>query len=160
MTMPAQKPGKSEQSVGTPRAKNRSPYERVISRCVRVGGCLVFQGAKHPSGYGKVGVGGRTLFVHRVVFEHVCGPIEAGLELDHVAARGCTSRACCEIAHLEPVTHTENRRRSRRPFCAHGHRMEGNNVIERGPQKGPACRQCANNDQRRRRARIASEQLL
>lgn len=47
---------------------------------------------------------------HRVVYESLVGPIPAGLELDHT----CRVRRCVNPDHLEPVTHAENQRRSRR----------------------------------------------
>lgn len=34
--------------------------------------------------------------------------IPDGLTIDHVKARGCTLKLCCNYAHLEPVTQTEN----------------------------------------------------
>ena len=46
----------------------------------------------------------RSTGLHRVVYEHRVGPIPKGLDLDHVKARGCRSRACVNPAHLEPVT--------------------------------------------------------
>jgi hypothetical protein len=42
--------------------------------------------------------------LHRVVWEHENGPVPAPLVLDHVAKRGCESRACCWLPHLEVVT--------------------------------------------------------
>lgn len=46
--------------------------------------------------------------VHRVAYSLVVGPIPEGLTLDHVVARGCRSKLCCNPAHLEPVTQSVN----------------------------------------------------
>ncbi len=47
---------------------------------------------------------GRRVLTHRVMYEHWVGPIEVGLELDHL----CRTKACCNPDHLEPVTRSEN----------------------------------------------------
>jgi hypothetical protein len=81
---------------------------------VAANGCWLWTGTKYPDGYGMVYVLGsgrdRRLYTraHRVVYEALVGPIPEGLELDYVAERGCTSKACVNPAHLEPVTHLEN----------------------------------------------------
>lgn len=48
------------------------------------------------------------------------GPIPDGYEVDHVKGRGCVSRLCVRIAHLEPVTSDENQRRNRLKVCRSG----------------------------------------
>ena len=55
-------------------------------------------------GYGSIVVAGKTRFAHRVSYEHHVGPIEDGYELDHL----CRNKACCNPAHVEPVTHHAN----------------------------------------------------
>lgn len=57
---------------------------------------------------------------HRFAYELWVGPIPDGMEIDHVASRGCTSKLCVNPAHLEPVTHAENRRRARLSTCRSG----------------------------------------
>ena len=81
-----------------------SPWERVKARCVRVGACLVWQGATIKKGYGVIRCGPKNVLVHRIAYEHACGPIPAGLTIDHVKARGCIHKTCCEPTHLEAVT--------------------------------------------------------
>lgn len=105
-----------------------APAKRVLRRVDVVGECWIFRGAK-SSGYGVVNVGWGLGSAHRVVYEHLVGPIPAGFTLDHVASRGCTSRACVNPAHLEPVTAAENALRGNGPpaqnarmtRCAKGH---------------------------------------
>jgi hypothetical protein len=41
---------------------------------------------------------------HRVAWELVNGPIEEGLEIDHL----CKVKTCINPEHLEPVSHAEN----------------------------------------------------
>lgn len=50
----------------------------------------------------------RNATVHRVAYEHMVGPIEAGLDLDHL----CRVTRCWCPDHLEPVTRSENMLRS------------------------------------------------
>lgn len=80
------------------------------------GGCWLWTGALNADGYGSFQVESRrSIGVHRYAYELLVGPIPAGLELDHVKAQGCRHRHCVNPAHLEPVTHEENVRRSNLP---------------------------------------------
>jgi HNH endonuclease len=107
-------------------------------------GCLRWQGPHHSAGYGKIGSKG---YAHREAYIQEYGAIPAGLEVDHVAARGCIWRDCVEPAHLEAVDHPENVRRSAKiqaqmavEECPQGHRYEGHNlIIRRGKRE---CRTC------------------
>lgn len=63
---------------------------------------------------------GKKVPSHRWLYEQMIGPIPPGMELDHVADRGCASKLCVNPDHLEPVTHAENRRRSRLKVCRRG----------------------------------------
>lgn len=53
---------------------------------------------------------------HRWLYEATVGLIPDGLELDHL----CRMPLCVNPDHLEPVTHAENRRRSRLAVCRSG----------------------------------------
>lgn len=69
-------------------------------------GCWRFGNVDHK-GYGLVHFEAHLRLAHRVAYELFVGPIPAGLDIDHL----CTVRACCNPAHLEPVTRKENIRR-------------------------------------------------
>ena len=71
-------------------------------------GCWNWQLDLNANGYGRVKAAGRMTYAHIVEWERMHGPVPAELVLDHI----CRNRRCCNPAHLEPVTHTENVRRS------------------------------------------------
>lgn len=88
---------------------------RILARCEPEGDCLVWQGARTKKGYGNIRLGGRNgrnAYTHRLIYEELVGPIPEGMTIDHVAERGCTSKACCNVEHLEVVTYAENNRRA------------------------------------------------
>lgn len=119
--------------------------------------CWIWMGALHHAGYGHVTRRGGARRVHRYVYEMLVGEIPRGLVLDHL----CRTRACCNPAHLEPVTQAENLRRGAQDYagrthCKHGHEFtaENTNIT---PQGARQCRECNRIKQRSyyRRRRIA-----
>lgn len=70
--------------------------------------CWIWDGALTDGGYGKASRGGKTTTAHRYVYEMYRGPIPEGLHLDHL----CEVRECVNPDHLDPVTGSENTRRS------------------------------------------------
>jgi hypothetical protein len=122
--------------------------------------CWLWTASKTTHGYGRFKVEGRNALAHRVAYELEIGSIPDGLQLDHVATRGCTNRNCVNPAHLEPVTPGVNVRRStapaavnaRKTHCKRGHEFTpGNTQIHRTGKRH--CRTC--NRDRVRAARMA-----
>ncbi len=115
---------------------HRDLWDRIRSRCVSDGDCLIWQGAIRGLGYGAININGRNMAVHRVVYEYFNGPIPHGLQLDHVRARGCRSRLCCNVDHLEPVTPRINVLRgdsvgavnASKTHCPRGHEYTSDNL--------------------------------
>lgn len=67
-------------------------------------GCWHWTGAKERRGYGFFRVGRKTMRAYRYAYIAHIGPVEPGLELDHI----CRNRSCVNPDHLRQVTHTEN----------------------------------------------------
>jgi hypothetical protein len=115
-------------------------------------GCWIWQGARSGK-YGSIKRSGKTIGVHRHIYEELCGPIPAGKQLDHL----CRNPLCCNPAHLEPVSQRENTLRgagptatnARKTHCRRGHPFDEENTIWR-PGGGRRCRACQREiDQRR-----------
>lgn len=119
-------------------------------------GCWLWTGPLRPDGYVQIQVVGRGLvYAHRVAYEEWIGPIPEGLTLDHVHARGCRHRHCMNPAHLEPVTHAENMRRSAttmRAHCPQNHPYDEENT-GRGAKGERVCRICSRATKRRYKER-------
>ena len=81
-------------------------------------GCWLWEGAIGSHGYGTIGINSKAILVHRFSYELHNGPIPTGKVIDH----HCTTRACCNPAHMEVVTYGENTRRGyeRNPYRRKG----------------------------------------
>ena len=64
-----------------------------------------------PSPYRSIPYRGKLWQTHVLAYRLLAGRYDPQLTLDHVYERGCRSKACCNPAHLEPVTSGENTRR-------------------------------------------------
>lgn len=120
------------------------------SRTDQSGTCWLWLGTVARDGYGKAAYGRPA---HRVAYELAVGPIPEGLEIDHVAKRGCTHLNCVNPAHLEAVTGAENQRRKAlaRTHCKWGHLLDEANTYRR--RRGSRdCRACHNQRERQKRA--------
>lgn len=137
-------------------------YDRVMSRSEPVGDCLIWTGARQPSGYGQIWNGKRPEQVHRIVYRAVHGEIPTDLEIDHL----CRNRACVRVDHLQAVSHRENMRRSKsvmgdnaaKTHCKRGHPLFGENMkkMSNGSRQCKTClRMHAANARKRRRQCIS-----
>lgn len=128
-------------------------------------GCWRWSGTL-SKGYGRYsnGVrGGRTrghgmARAHRHAYAVLVGPIGEGLTLDHSChsrdadcpgGLTCLHRRCVNPAHLEPMTNTENQRRSpntlaslgaAKTHCPQGHPYDAENTLTSGGHRW--CRAC------------------
>lgn len=75
----------------------------------RDGGHWLFTGYRDRKGYGQIKVNGRAHWTHRVAYAAFNGPLQDGMQVDHVPS--CRTPGCCNHEHLEQVTGEENRRR-------------------------------------------------
>jgi hypothetical protein len=78
-------------------------------------------------------------YAHRVMYEHLVGPIPDGMQLDHL----CRNRMCVNPDHLEPVTARENTRRATALItaCPSGHAYDDQNTALT-PEGRRYCREC------------------
>lgn len=68
------------------------------------GGCLVWPGKPH-TGYGVCSFKGRNHYVHRLIYEHLVGPVPEGMEIRHYI---CHNGMCANIEHLTVGTPKQN----------------------------------------------------
>lgn len=125
------------------------------------GSCIPWRVSPTKAGYGRISRAGRDHYAHRVAYETLYGPIQDGLEIDHL----CRNRSCANPEHLEAVTHVENCRRGatgcylrERTHCLHGHPYDEANTYR--DQRGwRDCRACRRRRIREWRARRAAQTL-
>lgn len=123
-------------------------------------GCWLWTAGKYSNGYGLFTVSGKpprkNALAHRYAYEHLVGPVPEGMDLDHT----CRVRHCVNPAHLEPVTRSENLRRSplmgrfqsQKTHCPQGHPLSGDNLYEHAGKR--QCRQCRLEQKQRKHAKL------
>lgn len=85
---------------------SRPILQRIFANVREENGCLIWQGSVNSRGYGTIrecGADGKTVVVHRVVWESVNGPIPQGVYL----CRTCRNPACVRLEHLYLTTPKE-----------------------------------------------------
>lgn len=120
----------------------------------------IWTGSHNSNGYPVIEWHGERWYVHRLVYTLLVEPIPAGLTIDHVKARGCTTTMCVWPAHHEPVTRGENVLRgdgpsavnARKVVCLRGHPFDTANTYVT-PDGRRQCRCCALIRQQRNRGR-------
>lgn len=112
------------------------------------GGCWLWTGLTDIRGYGLFHVDRMSRRAHRVSYETYVGPIPHGMTIDHL----CRVVACVNPEHLEPITRSENTRRSnnifmqnaRKTHCVRGHEFTDENTYRtRRGYRG--CMECRGN---------------
>ena len=130
---------------------NSDPVDLVL-RGITVSRLGCWEPKQKPTPYGYVRIQDKrgpklkNIMAHRLIYEHFNGPIPDGLQIDHL----CRNRACCNPAHLEPVTQQENIARGEcsqwrleHTHCPNGHEYtEANTRIEKTGAR--RCRTCLN----------------
>ena len=67
-------------------------------------GCVLWTGAKTPTGHGVIRAGGKNVGAHRYSWERSNGPVPDGLFIDHA----CRVPACVNTEHLRLSTKAQN----------------------------------------------------
>lgn len=119
-------------------------------------GCWLWSGSTSSDGYGNARIGGKTVLVHRAIYEATHGNIPKGLVLDHEV---CDTPACVNPDHLRPKANRDNVLRgvgptatnARKAACKNGHQLSGNNLYVR-PSGHRQCRACKNERQNKAKA--------
>ena len=120
-------------------------------------GCWLWTGPGTKDGYGifQPGPGQPRQMAHKWSYQTFVGEIPEGMQIDHKChsddescpgGPDCQHRRCCNPAHLEPVTASENTLRQRhaeraKTQCPKGHPYEGDNLIV-GSDGRRRCRTC------------------
>lgn len=119
--------------------------DKILNNCRQEGDCLIWKGAKDNNGYGMITLNRKTARLHRLIYAYYNGPILDGYTIDHVKDRGCHSKACLNIKHLEAVMERVNILRSdsmsavnaRKTHCPKGHPYDI--INDKGYRR---CRKC------------------
>ena len=119
--------------------------------------CWISDRAAYGKGYTKMAYNGTIVGTHRVAYEVFVAPIPEGMQIDHL----CRQRACCNPAHLEPVTCRDNllrgdtviAREVATTHCPRGHAYdEANTYVRPDGQSKRGCRACRNTQRQRAKA--------
>lgn len=99
-----------------PARGTQSIEERFWGNVQKGDGCWVWAGnVRMPQGYGRLVVGRKHLYAHRIAWELATGrPIPEGMVIDHI----CRNRLCVRKSHLRVTTNqlnVEYRPRGRTP---------------------------------------------
>jgi hypothetical protein len=143
----------------------RSSRSLYVGYVIAENGCHLWVGAKNNGGYGFASIGGgRSQVAHKARYEREVGPVPEGMELDHYV---CNNRACCNPAHVRPVTPRENQLRSNatkaalnlaKTHCPKGHPLSGDNLYLCG--KGRSCLTCRRAVSARWNAKVSAAKKL
>ena len=68
--------------------------------------CWIWTANRHPKGYGKFSINGKSTPAHHYSYSQINGPVPKGLDLMHL----CDNPPCVNPDHLRPGTRSENMR--------------------------------------------------
>lgn len=154
----------TEQVLEAPRfGDDRLPERFWVKVTVTEQGCWQWT-AVASKGYGRFCVGAnsrpRMARAHRHAYAVLVGPIDEGVTLDHAChsrdmdcpgGMACLHRRCVNPAHMEPMTNTENQRRSpntlasrsaAKTHCPQGHPYDVENTVVFESEGKRRCRTC------------------
>jgi hypothetical protein len=75
--------------------------------------CWIYNVMPASGGYRQIEVNGKTVQVHRLVYELCCGPIPEGFDVHHI----CRNRGCVNPKHLELLNHKKHTAGERNAMC-------------------------------------------
>lgn len=124
--------------VSTHSSTDNMNWEKISKRIIipeNITACWTWVGQRAGSGvheYGRAQINGKSVAIHRVVYEIFVGKIPPKMVIDHL----CRNHLCVNPSHLEAVTSRDNTMRgngiaaknARKKVCKYGHRMIGKNV--------------------------------
>jgi len=136
----------------------KTPYERIMKKSKKVGDCLEFRGNKiNIDGYGLLWIEGRSVRVHRFIWEHHNGTIPEGMVVCH----RCDNPPCHNPDHLFLGTQKENMidcaSKGRaggqsKTHCKNGHSFSGKN-LKLTPKGHRVCLACKRETMRKLRSK-------
>jgi hypothetical protein len=85
---------------------NLACFVRFVEKIDQSGECWIWTASKFENGYGQFQMNGKPRRVHRLMYEHMNGPIPEGMLVRH----RCDNPICVNPAHLEVGTHLDNMR--------------------------------------------------
>lgn len=140
-----------------------TPEDRFWAQVSKTPDCWHWTGSTNAYGYGYLGVGARSVLVHRFAHELLIGAIPLGYEVDHLCHNadeacpggpGCLHRRCANPSHLEAVSnrvHQSRQRKAQKTKCVNGHSFTSANTYIQ-PNGCRKCRACRRDSMRRSRA--------
>jgi hypothetical protein len=98
--------GQYERNPATIGKRSSTLLERLMLKIDTQGpdGCWIWNGSTNQKGYGKLRVGNRVIYAHRLIFSILVEPINDGMVINHV----CKRRNCMNVAHMEMVAGPDN----------------------------------------------------